>query len=229
MNRSRKLVFALMLSTSMLLPQAGYAARGQDKAAPKPVKAIVPSQLAAPLPPVEKPAEAPSVFPALPPSSPCAPTDLHGLYRLVAVYEDPEGTEVSNFRASPNQYIQFRKENVYARLNVAEGNMGRERVKQEIRKHSSGLLQYLVQDNGFIYFYQNSIAVDVQACFKVATEKAPFKVGQIILMPPKGQIQGRLAKIYESMAAQNAGASPPPQNNKAGGGKRKNKKGKKNL
>lgn len=190
--------FLLLMLATLALPQHAHA-KTDAKTTTKAV-AVKPPERVAPLPPPpEKPAIAQSTFPVLPPSNPCTIKDLRGLLRLVNVYEDPQAAETVNFRSSPNQYIQFRKDNIFARLNSADANASPKAIASELMKHAGGLLQFLVQDNGFIYFYQNSVAIDVQACFAVANDKVPFKKGQIILMPPKGQITGRLAKVYQPM------------------------------
>lgn len=181
------------------LPRAAQAAPREEKA-PKPVKAVTPPKDAAALPVIEK-ATAPAAavsFPDLPPSRVCAREDLRGLFRLVAVYEDPEGEEAASFRASPYQYYGFFRDNVFGRINKQSPDMAPKAIARELSGNASDM-QFLLQDNGFLYFYQNSVAVDVQACFIVANDKLPFKAGQLLLMPPKGQITGRRVKVFESM------------------------------
>ncbi|MBY0408220.1 MAG: hypothetical protein K2Q01_11055, partial [Rickettsiales bacterium] len=135
------------------------------------MKAVSPPKENVALPTVEKPAAAAPGFPLLPPSRPCAEEDMRGLYRLSAVYEDPAGPETSNFQSAPYQYIVFRKNNLFSRVNMEADNVAPATIVKKAQDHSSGLMQYLLQDNGFIYFYQNSVAVDVQACFVVADDK----------------------------------------------------------
>lgn len=163
------------------------------------VKPVSPSLQAPPLPVPEKPAQTvqPSSFPVLPPSRPCIAEDLRGAFKLAAVYEDPAGEEISAFKASPNQYLVFRANSMFLKANMGSENISIEEVMARMREHSSGLSQYLLQENGFVYFYMDSVAVDVKACFIVSSDKLPFKNGQMILMPPKGQSQARVVKLYD--------------------------------
>ena len=203
----------LCLAAAILCITASVANAASSKA--NSPKAVIPSTRVTPLPAIEKPAEVKSAFPELPPSRPCTSDDMRGLFHLISVYEDPQGVETSSFRASPNQYIQFRASSVYARINMEQEGVSPRDIAKQMRDHAAGLLQYVIQDNGFIYFYQNSVAIDVQACFVVATGKGPFKAGQFLFMPPKGQIQGHLVKVYEYIGPKKAGA-------KSGKGKRNN-------
>ncbi len=224
MKKLKRRFLALCLAGMLCaLPQAGHA---ESSEGPKPV---IPPSKAPPLPVVEKPAEVKSTFPELPPSRPCTDADVHGLFHLANVYEDPQGTETTSFRASPNQYIMFRSNNLYARVNVEQSGVTTQEVIKQLRQHSTGLLQYLIQNNGFIYFYQNSVAVDVQACFVVAVDKVPFKTGQFLFMPPKGQITGHLVKVYEATfsgkgANRGDADEAPAADNGKGGGKKRRKK-----
>lgn len=166
------------------------------------VKPVKPAEVTPALPTVEAPAPAQKpTFPALPPSRPCAPEDMKGAYRLLEVYEDPQGVEISTFRVSPVQYLFFKPNNVFVRVNLPDDSLSVQEVIKRSKEHSAGLLQYILQDNGFVYFYQDSVATDVKACFIVADNRIPFKKGQMILMPPKGQAQGRLAKVYDKISA----------------------------
>jgi len=202
--KSRVLIPAAIIACLSLAAAPAHAgSRSRDKddkkdAAPV-VKAVSPSLQAPPLPPVEKPAEVvpASTFPMLPPSRPCVAEDLRGNFKLAAIYEEPVGEETSAFKASPNQYLVFRGNSTFMKANMGNENVSIEEVLKQMREHSSGLSQFLVQDNGFVYFYLDSVAVDVKACFIVSGDKVPFKNGQMILMPPKGQIPGRLVKLYD--------------------------------
>ncbi len=203
MIKKAQLLLALVLCATFAQPaMAALGSRKDkdDKPAAKPIKPVTPAKETAVLPTITKTTTVdPNAFPTLPPSRPCTEKDLSGLFRLSNVYEDPQATETTTYRASPNQYIQFRKDNVFSRVNMDSENYSPKAIIRQLREHSTGLMQYIIQDNGFIYFYQNSVAVDVQACFIVANDKTPFKTGQLLMMPPKGQIQGKLAKVYDPM------------------------------
>jgi hypothetical protein len=194
-------IIAALVAVMCLVCAPAAEAQSKREQKPKPIKPVTPPKEAAVLPAVEKPAEPPSPFPALPASRPCEAKDLRGLLQLAAVYEDPAGAETANFQASPYQYMLFRKNNLFSRVNLDADNILPKMIAEKAVKNSSGLMQFLLQDNGFMYLYQNSVAVEVHACFIVDEEKTPFKAGQMLLMPPKGQIQGRLAKVYNRIGA----------------------------
>ena len=65
--------------------------------------------------------------------------------------------------------------------------------------HSGALLQFLLQDAGMLYIYQERVATDTMVCFIVAETRPPFGAGNMLLMPPKGQVNGRLIKQYKKV------------------------------
>ena len=70
-----------------------------------------------------------------------------------------------------------------------------------------GLQQFVIQKSGMIFFYQNSVAVDSQACFIVASHVGSFLVGQMLMMPPAGQTSVRLVKVYEKIWSPGGGGN----------------------
>lgn len=159
-----------------------------------------PSPVRVPMPQIAKPATTPAQpFPKLPVSNACTPQDIKGLWQLGNVFEMPAGAETASFAASRFQYVYFQDNSLYGRYNASQA-MPADQVRQQITTHAAGLMQYVVQ-NGFVYFYQNQALKDTQACFIVANANENFSVGQMILMPPKGQIQGRLVKTYTRMGS----------------------------
>ena len=147
---------------------------------------------------------------ALPPSNPCKATDLPGVWKLENVYESPSGKEAASFAASPSQYIYFEDNNVFGKYNAPAGNMKPEDIRDQIVQHASGLQQYLMQDKEFIFFYQDRVASGTQACFIVETAQSPFAKGQLILMPPKGTVSGRLVKWYSKIWSPPTPPKPAP-------------------
>lgn len=136
-----------------------------------------------------------SGFPALPPSRTCTPADVPGVWRMANVYESPVGLEVSAFRTNPVQYIWFRPDTIYYKF-AGQKNLPLPTIGGIMKKGAKGTQQYVVNESGIIYFYVNSAAIDTQACFIVANATGSFKVKQMLLMPPEGQIKGRLVKVY---------------------------------
>ena len=157
-----------------------------------------PSQEIAPLPDVPqapKP-EVKSLIPPLPVSAPCKQPDIEGLWKLMHVYEDPAGAETTNYAQTSEQFMLFRPNGIYGRYNDSRALLAPKFIIEQINKYSSTLLQYLVQDKGIVYFYQDKVANDLQACFIVTKTDSLFKEGDMLMMPPKGQIQGRLVKHF---------------------------------
>jgi hypothetical protein len=208
MKKGATFAIAMLVGASLCVAAPAFAAR--EVTPPKPVKAVTPSKENAPLPEIEAPPPAPKPqgFPVLPPSRPCTATDLLGLFKLNAVYEDPIGSETSGFQSAPYQYLFFGKKNLFAKVNMETDTVSKREIVRVARQHSPDQQQFVIQDN-FVYYYQDSIAIDVQACFVVANDKVPFKTGQVIMMPPKGQIKGRLAKVYDSLRPKKEKQPPP--------------------
>ena len=157
-----------------------------------------PSQNLPPLPDMPEPA-APVVqsgIPALPASNPCTSETIVGLWKLQNVYEDPAGSETASFSVSPLQYLFFGGKGIYGRYNATADGMKPKAIVGEMKTHTTGLQQYVVQESGMVYYYLDKVANDVQACFIVEDERSPFLRGNMLLMPPKGQITGRLIKHY---------------------------------
>lgn len=141
-------------------------------------------------------------FPQLPPSRPCTAKDLVGIWKLATVYEEPLGPETTNFHALPNQYFMYKKDSIYGKYNAPTSDLPAVMVMDEINKRDDGLHQYLVNESGIVYYYNQGVAVDSQACFIVANEREPFYIGQMILMPPKGSTTTRLVKLYNRISSQ---------------------------
>ncbi|MDE3060915.1 MAG: hypothetical protein KGJ06_07880 [Pseudomonadota bacterium] len=136
-------------------------------------------------------------FPQLPPSSPCRQADIVGIWSLVHVYESPSGSEAAAAVSSPSQYMLFDANNTFGKYNAGNTPLPPDQVRAQILSHASGVQQYVVQDKtGFIFFYDNSVAFDTQACFIVANPVDAFYEGEMLLMPPEGQIKERLVKVY---------------------------------
>jgi len=151
-----------------------------------------------PLPEAAKTASLPSGgnFPALPVSDPCQPVSVMGLWRLAQLYELPEGAEKATFTTSPMQYLMFRNNTTFARYNAGAVELPPADAIKQMDQAGGPLLQFVVQ-NGMVFFYQEQKASDTQACFIVREPQGAFQRGQMLLMPPKGQIQGRLVKVYQ--------------------------------
>jgi len=205
MNYGTRWFAALSVVGLTLVPLPGFAQT--QLGSPTGERIIEPSKVEVPVPPAAAQMRAgqaptqgngktPDSFVRLPPSKTCMVEDMHGLWKLVAIYESPPGSETDAYTLNPMQYIYFKDNNVYAKYNGGRVERQASDVINQIDSHTVGLLQYVVQDAGLVFFYQDSVAIDTQACFIVTTSLKPFPMGDMLLMPPKGSIKGRLVKEY---------------------------------
>lgn len=168
---------------------------------------VEPSQDLPPLP--EPPPVRRSSIPPLPVSRVCAKPDIEGLWKLQRVYEEPLGMEVAAFKATPMQYLYFRGDGTYGKYSGEGALTAPAAIIDYIGHHTVGLQQYLLQDTGLIYYYQDKIASNTQTCFIVVQPSATFALGSLLLMPPKGQINGRLIKQYSKVEVEVSAAATP--------------------
>lgn len=154
-------------------------------------------------------------IPPLPPSRPCQREDIVGMWRLLNLYEAPTGPETAAMANSPVQYFLFDQDNTYGRLNAGNVQMPAQNVREAIQRSSSSLHQFVLDQAGMLYFYQDSLAIDTMACFIVANSRTPFQPGQMLLLPPEGQAATRLIKVYEHVKR------GPPQNPRKRGRKKR--------
>lgn len=193
-----KLLLCMVLAVSSVEPaSAQLMGRGKGKARP-----VEPAQDLPLMPEAPPPANAarPSTMPALPVSRACKQADIEGLWRLLRVYEEPIGKELTTFTSNPMQYIYYKSDGTYGKYNGGEVLTAAEQIVDHIDKHTTGLQQYLLQDTGMIYYYQDKVATTSQACFIVLKPRESFLPGEMLQIPPKGQVNGRLIKEYTKVA-----------------------------
>ncbi len=153
--------------------------------------------------------------PELPPSRSCGPQDVLGLWKLLQVYEEPSGPELSVFYSMPSQYVRFTTDGM---LGLYEKELDvsllPQKVLDEMKQQNRGLQQFVVQAGGQMYFYRDSVAVKQQACFIVVNGSNFFASGQMLLMPPNPQSPTRWVKVYSKIWMQEQPQQESaPQNN----------------
>jgi hypothetical protein len=175
-------------------PSSDPAAVSAEQGAPDVAPAQVAGTPYAPPPAV-------GYFPALPPSRPCVKKDMRSAWKLVQVYENPIGTALAQFNAEPFQYLYFDPDTTIREYKSSQQPLSGMEVKQKMMAQQGTLKQYLVHESGIIYFYQDGVAVDSQACFIVANRQEPFVPGQMLLMPPAPpegqQAASRVVKVFK--------------------------------
>ncbi|NBX04008.1 MAG: hypothetical protein EBR02_08135 [Alphaproteobacteria bacterium] len=156
------------------------------------------------LPPMAQPGR----VPALPPSRICAQADIIGKWKLLQVYEEPTGPETGVFYSLPSQYLAFNVDSTYDTYEKDKDiQIELEKLKAEMKQQVRGLQQYVMQANGHLYFYRDSVATKQQACFIVVTGNTFFAEGQMLLMPPNPQSPTRWVKVYSKIWVPDASPS----------------------
>jgi len=214
-------VYAFLIAAMILVAgpacATGIGGIMQTGNADKPVE---PPKGDVPLPKRESPPEVSTgFFPDLPPSTTCPPAYMFGLWELQHVYEAPPGVELAAYNANPVQYIGFGRDTKFYKYNAGNARMLPETVLQYLKNHTGGVMQYLLEDGGMMYFYQDSVAVETKVCFVVTDTLPPFPAGNMLLMPPKGTTTTRLVKEYKKVWPKPAKAAPLPGNRFPGPGR----------
>jgi hypothetical protein len=206
------------LAASMI----SFAVAAQEAASPAPPTALMSGARA-------------SYFPALPPAKPCTLADVVGNWKLVQVFEEPQGAETAAFSYEPYQYLSLTTDQTYKTYKNMSAPLAEEAVPSVLqRTEEDGLKQYVIGDSGVIYFYSEGTVVDTEVCFIVSNARGQFTVGQMLIMPPApadGNVPSvRVAKVYSRVGTTaveqpDTGRKQGKQN--AGKKKKKDKKGKK--
>lgn len=139
-------------------------------------------------------------FPELPPSRLCKKRDVLGMWKLSMVFETPAGTQVEDFGTYPYQYVLFNDTSIYQMYKSARDENSEPEVLRYLQSSNSKVLeQFVVDDNGVIFFYKDGVAVDSMACFIVANPLDPFTEGQMLFMPPPERATMRMVKAYNKV------------------------------
>ena len=155
------------------------------------------------------PAAQPGVVPDLPASHPCEAADIRGLWKLLQVYEEPSGPETAVFYSAPSQYIEFKNDNTFDTYEKEKDTAINLRDLAEAMKQQNKVLQqYVLQNEGQLYFYRGGVAYKQQACFIAVESNNIFSNGQMLLMPPNPQSLTRWVKLYSRVWR--PGDAPPP-------------------
>lgn len=146
-----------------------------------------------------KPTSSFDVFPKLPESSLCTKEKLVGTWKLLMVYEVPSGREIELYTGSPLQYYVFEPDTRYGEYISILGAVTLKAVREMAIDKQKTPQQFLINKDGLIFFYKAGLAVDSLACFLVEKTSPPFRVGQLLLMPPEKAAKGRMLKVYQKM------------------------------
>ncbi len=192
MKRSLSMVCAVACLAAPALAQQATPPEGTISA----VVPVRPATVATPASPVAAAPQA-AYFPVLPPSRPCAKKHMVGVWKLRQIYENPAGNETSAFAAQPSQYLYFNWDDTYKQYKSSTAVDDDAAANQMLNNPSEGLLQYVINDKGIVFFYKNSVSTDSLACFIVANATEQFAAGQLLMMPPMGQSAARMVRVYD--------------------------------
>lgn len=193
---------------------------------------VMPGVLFAQLtPPAIKPGAAPAaVAPAQPNVTPsrlpkevrvCKKEDIHGIWKLQSIAEDPPGPSMENFYRAPQQFIWFRENNMFGEQVGIQAYADHKMLMEVIlRNETQALLQYNITEKGVIYIYKNRIPTDGLFCALVTKAQDPYQEGDAILFANEKN-PTRLMKLYRKIATdakvpdelQSKAPAPPPQEN----------------
>ena len=149
--------------------------------------------------PEPKPTSSRDVFPKLPPSSICTKEGLIGMWKLLMVYEVPSGREIEFYTVNPLQYFVFEPDSRFGEYTSMLHAITLKDIRNTVLSKQKTVQQFSINKSGMIFFYKDSIAVDSLACFMVAKTAAPFRIGQLLLMPSEKAAKGRMVKIYQKV------------------------------
>lgn len=199
----RNILLVLVFSLFPLPPanaQVSITARPQVSPSPLPVTPKSPKGVGV----ISKevlPTSSLDIFPKLPPSSLCTKEKLLGTWKLLMVYEVPSGREMKTYSDYPLQYYVFRDDSRYGEYIGPLQALTLAEVQRISIDAQTNTRQFVISDKGMLFFYNNRLAVDSLACFIVEGASPPFRIGQMLLMPPeKAAAKGRMVKVYQRMA-----------------------------
>lgn len=149
--------------------------------------------------PETKPTSSRDVFPKLPESAICTKEGLIGMWKLLMVYEVPSGREMEFYTVNPLQYFVFEADSRFGEYTSMLHAISLREIKDTVLAKQKNVQQFSINKSGMIFFYKDSVAVDSLACFIVAKTAAPFRIGQLLLMPSEKAAKGRMVKVYQKM------------------------------
>lgn len=124
--------------------------------------------------------------------------DIGGLWKLTALYENPVGPVTQQREQNPYQYMIFEKNGLF---HESKKNKDYKRIRQAIRqtrKASKDVWQYLVGEQGLIYYYKNQVFSHSVYCAIVTNSSPGYRKGSMILTPTDAG-GGQVFQIYQKV------------------------------
>lgn len=110
------------------------------------------------------------------------PADVLGIWQLSDLYEEPAGELTSAKIARPYQYMRFKKNGVYE-LSYRTTPFADNTQATAGLAADKNVWQYIIGEQGLIYFYKNQIFSHSTYCGKVTKGTKNYPLGGIILTP----------------------------------------------
>ena len=110
--------------------------------------------------------------------------EIHGLWQLIKLYEDPIGEMTADRKKHPNQYIQFIDNGVYYQEKPENRYTNYHKAVDGIKKNSGpDVWQYIMGEQGVIYYYKNQVFSHSVYCAIVTKSSEHYRKGTIVITP----------------------------------------------
>jgi hypothetical protein len=107
---------------------------------------------------------------------------VEGLWRLIQVFEKPEGAWTEDSQQYPWQVRYFGDDSLYGEYKGAERVRDRAHLLKLLRASAiQNEQQYVLGDEGLIYFYKNGNATLTMYCGIVQNTREPYRAGDMVL------------------------------------------------
>lgn len=151
------------------------------------------------------------IFPALPPSRACPVGDMDGAWKLVRLYEVPEGAASLAYNNAPHQYLYFDPNQTYAELRGTKYYPEARELETALRRAlKSPLRQYVLTDAGALYLYESGRSVGAYYCHLATRAQTPFLPGDMVLRTGAEAEGPRQMMIYRKVRFDNAPVQAAP-------------------
>lgn len=139
--------------------------------------------------------------------------DIQGIWMLNKLYEQPVGKLTQEQKSNPHQYILFQNDGLYYTANPNKRYGRISQARNDLHKSSGkDVWQFIVGEQGVIYFYKNQVFSHSYYCGKVTKPGDGYRKGQIILTPT----DAGNAQIYKTYQKVRGGGKARRNNKKKG-------------
>jgi hypothetical protein len=131
----------------------------------------------------------------------CQAEDLSGLRKLRAVYETPEAEVTQSFQKAPHQYMFFKPDQTFTEIGGSRSYNAITEMDEVLRESfQKDVRQYVLGENGAIYFYKDGAVTSSFICNIVRDKETGFKQGDMLFILTKPNSTDILVKVYSKHA-----------------------------